>query len=193
MKKLVIALFIIGIGGVCSVKAQRHYSGVRAIDMSYGLNIFGRDNTHLNVSISRYRNRTTYWKGGLNFLEKSFTYKLLISGTETDKNAVYNIECSTGRAFYGDVNYFKTLATNRISLWLNGSVGTFLGVEVYRNPNEQVRFVMGPKVSLEGEFFITSRIAILGQMEQQWSPFSKLKKWNTYLFHTLLHYSIQLS
>ena len=81
MKKLVIALFIIGIGGVCSVKAQRHYSGVRAIDMSYGLNIFGRDNTHLNVSISRYRNRTTYWKGGLNFLEKSFTYKLLISET----------------------------------------------------------------------------------------------------------------
>jgi hypothetical protein len=150
-------------------KAQQHYSGVSSIEFDYGLNIFGRNNTYLNFSISKYKNRTTYWKGGLNFIETSYVYS-------TGSPPEY---FKTGRSYFGDVNYFITLATNRTSLYVNGGIGAFIGAETYINPESQAQFLLGPKIDVETELFVSSRIAIIGRLAQYWNPFSDLKNWST--------------
>ncbi len=49
--------------------AQRHYAGVSALELNYGQNIFGSNNHNASLSFSKYRNRTTFWKIGLNYLK----------------------------------------------------------------------------------------------------------------------------
>ena len=146
--------------------AQWHYEGVSAIEGGYGLNIFGTDNTHLSLSLSKYRNRTSYWKGGLNFFEKSFLGMWF---------------CSTGRTYYADGNYFKTFWTNRSFFWFNGGIGLFAGAEVYKSDTggNAYQFIFGPKITAEVEYFIRKRIALTASLQQQWSPLSDLRRWNT--------------
>ena len=55
-----------------SIYAQRHYSGVSALEINYGTNIFGSSGNNLNISYSKYKNRTTYWKVGINYFDKSY-------------------------------------------------------------------------------------------------------------------------
>ena len=55
--------------------AQRHHAGVSALELNYGHNIFGSNNHNASLSFSKYRNRTTFWKIGLNYFEKSFDYR----------------------------------------------------------------------------------------------------------------------
>lgn len=72
MRLLKLTLLLVLCACTHSVYAQRHYVGISALEVNYGLNIFGRNNTNLNLSVSKYRSRTTYWKIGLNYFEKSY-------------------------------------------------------------------------------------------------------------------------
>ena len=74
MRLLKLTLLLVLCACTHSVYAQRHYVGISALEVNYGLNIFGRNNTNLNLSVSKYRSRTTYWKIGLNYFEKSYNY-----------------------------------------------------------------------------------------------------------------------
>jgi hypothetical protein len=153
------------------IKAQRHYGGVAAVEWNYGLNTFGRHNTYLNFSISKYKSRTAYWKGGISFLETSYVYNV-----QND----YSIFCKTGRSYFADANYFITLATNRTSLYVNGGVGAYIGAETYVNPESMSQFICGPKLAVDTELFVVQRVALIGGLNQYWNPFSDLKqKWRT--------------
>lgn len=166
--------------GLCvqthSLYAQRHYEGISALEANYGLNIFGRSNTNLNISVSKYRNRTTMWKLGLNYLEKSYDYSYEDNSQEVPREISFS---STAKDYYLDGVYLKTVATNLSSLYLNLGLGAFIGVEAYKKQDDKYNFLFGPKAELELEYFISGRIALLGRVKQYWSPFSYASKWNT--------------
>lgn len=159
-----------------SIYAQRHYVGISGIEASYGLNIFGRSNTNWNLSFSKYRSRTTYWKIGLNYLEKSYDYSYEDNSQGTPQVISFG---KTAKDYYIDAAYYKTVATNLSSLYLNLGIGTFTGVEAYRKQVDKYGFLFGFKVEPELEYFVAQRVAILGRIKQYWSPFSYASKWNT--------------
>ena len=165
---------------ISSAKAQRHYAGVSALEANYGLNIFGEPNTHLNFAYSKYKNRTTYWKGGFNYLENTYKYNIPLNQDISETGEIEYLRIhTTAKSYYGDVIYFKTLATNLTWLYFNGGIGAFLGVETYKSPEREHQFLLGPKIDVELECFVTSRVAIMGRLTQYWNPFSDVTKWNT--------------
>lgn len=174
-----IYLFLILYIVVCSqsASAQRHYSGISGIEGTAGVNLFGDSRVYSSFSVSKYRSRTTYWKIGLNYLEKSF--KEIPLQSESVDDSRLNM---TARDFYLDAAYFKTVSTNLSSLYFSLGIGAFSGVEYYKENQEyEYDFLLGPKVEAELELFVSSRVALLGRVTQDWSPFSDIRKWNTIL------------
>lgn len=179
MEKLrFMGLVLILVLGIKSVEAQQHYKGVNALEFGVGRNIFGNQDGHLNLSISKYKSRTVYLKGGLNYLENSFSYIKTMPGTDLAPGEETEI-CSTSKNYYADVVYFKSLFSNRSFIYLNGGIGAFMGVETYRKESRETQFLIGPKVDLETELFFTSRIALIGRLSQYWNPLSDIEHWNT--------------
>lgn len=176
MRLLKLTLLLVLCACTHSIYAQRHYAGISALEVNYGLNIFGRNNTNLDLSVSKYRNRTTYWKIGLNYLEKSYDYSYQDYST-ADSTMVYF--GSTAKDYYIDAAYFKTVATNLSSLYFSLGIGAFTGVEAYKKQDDKYDFLLGLKVESELEYFVSPRVAILGRVKQYWSPFSYASKWNT--------------
>ena len=150
MRLLKLTLLLVLCACTHSVYAQRHYVGISALEVNYGLNIFGRNNTNLNLSVSKYRSRTTI---------VSFS--------------------STAKDYYIDAAYFKTVATNLSSLYFSLGLGLFTGVEAYKKQDDKYDFLLGLKIEPELEYFVSPRVAILGRVKQYWSPFSYASKWNT--------------
>lgn len=159
-----------------SIYAQRHYTGVSALEANYGLNIFGDNGNNLSLAVSKYRNRTTYWKIGLNYFEKSFDYS--VSAESEEQPEVISIN-RKARDYYIDGAYYKTVATNLSSLYFNLGLGAFTGVEAYKEEKDKYDYMLGLKIEAELEYFISGRMAILGRVKQYWSPFSDISKWNT--------------
>lgn len=164
MRLLKLTLLLVLCACTHSVYAQRHYVGISALEVNYGLNIFGRNNTNLNLSVSKYRSRTTYWKIGLNYFPVSCS---IVSFSSTAKD------------YYIDAAYFKTVATNLSSLYFSLGLGLFTGVEAYKRQDNKYDFLLGLKIEPELEYFVSPRVAILGRVKQYWSPFSYASKWNT--------------
>lgn len=94
MRLLKLTLLLVLCACTHSIYAQRHYAGISALEVNYGLNIFGRNNTNLNLSVSKYRNRTTYWKIGLNYFEKSYDYSYENNSTEVPTIETYSTSCT---------------------------------------------------------------------------------------------------
>lgn len=157
--------------------AQRHYAGVSALELNYGQNIFGSNNHNGSLSFSKYRNRTTYWKVGLNYFEKSFDYGYEDLSLETSE---FKTISRLARDYYLDASYFKTVATNMSSLYLNLGLGLFTGVEAYKELEDkyEYEYLVGPKIEAELEYFVSSRCGFIGRVTQYWNPFSK-SAWNT--------------
>lgn len=176
MRVLILTLLLVTCACIHSLFAQRHYTNVSALELNYGLNIFGRSNTNLNISISKYRNRTTMWKFGLNYFEKSYEYSYKDVSHEESVNRSFN---STAKDYYIDAVYEKTIATNLSSLYFNLGIGIYTGVEAYKEEKDRYDFLLGPKIEAEMEYFISARVALLGRVKQYWSPFSNISKWNT--------------
>lgn len=172
MRKL--ALFLVLFACV-HTHAQRHYSGVSAIEGSYGMNIFGKNDHNASISFSKYRNRTTYWKVGLNYFEKSFTYNY---EDPSEEPALWHSENRLARDYYVDVAYYKTVATNLSSLYFNLGLGLFTGVEAYKEVENEYEFLVGPKIEAELEYFVSRRFGFVARVKQYWNPFSK-SDWNT--------------
>lgn len=156
--------------------AQRHYANISGIELNYGQNIFGNNHTNLNLSISKYKSRTVYWKIGLNYFEKPFDYTYEEIYLDTPDTVSVN---RTARNYYLDGAYFKTVATNLSSLYFSLGIGAFAGVEGYKKNKEQYDFIFGPKIEAEAEYFISGKIAVLGRVGQYWSPLSDISEWNT--------------
>lgn len=175
MKTLKLALIAILCVCAHSISAQRHYAGITALEANYGQNMFGRSNTHLNLSVSKYRNRTTYWKIGLNYFEKSFSFDMEDSSQEGSSISVGR----TAKDYYVDGIYYKTLATNLSTLYFGMGLGIFTGVEAYKEEDDEYDYILGPKLEAELEYFFLPRMALLGRLTQYWSPFSDISKWNT--------------
>lgn len=176
MRLLKLTLLLVLCACTHSIYAQRHYAGISALEVNYGLNIFGRNNTNLNLSVSKYRNRTTYWKIGLNYFEKSYDYSYESNSREVPTIVSFN---STAKDYYIDAAYFKTVATNLSSLYFSLGLGLFTGVEAYKKQDDKYDFLLGLKIEPELEYFVSSRVAILGRVKQYWSPFSYASKRNT--------------
>ena len=155
--------------------AQRHYAGVSALELNYGQNIFGSNNHNASLSFSKYRNRTTFWKIGLNYFEKSFDYRYEDLSLEVPEVRTVG---RIARDYYVDAVYYKTVATNLSSLYLNLGFGLFTGVEAYKEEKNEYEYLVGPKIEAELEYFVASRVAFVGRVKQYWSPFSK-SPWNT--------------
>lgn len=157
--------------------AQRHYAGVSALELNYGQNIFGSNDHNASLSFSKYRNRTTYWKIGLNYFEKSFDHGYEDLSLEVPE---FKTIGRLARDYYIDASFFKTVATNMSSLYFNLGVGLFTGVESYKELEEkyEYEYLVGPKIDAELELFVSSRFAFLGRVMQYWNPFSK-GAWNT--------------
>lgn len=172
MRILKLTLLLVLCACTHSIYAQRHYAGVSALEFNYGQNIFGDNGNSMNLSISKYRTRTTYWKIGLNYLEKKFDYSIPdVSSEQVSKRKA--------RDYYINGTYYKTVATNLSSLYFNLGLGVFTGVESYKEDKDKYDYILGPKLEAELEYFISGRIAILGRVKQYWSPFSDISKWNT--------------
>lgn len=171
-----LALLIILLGLMPNLYAQRHYVNISGIEFNYGQNIFGHNNTNLNLSISKYKSRTTYWKIGLNYFEKPFDYTYKETYIDTPETIS---TCRTARNYYLDGSYFKTVATNLSSLYFSLGIGIFAGVEGYKENKEHYNFIFGPKIEAEAEYFIFGKVAILGRIGQYWSPVSDINEWNT--------------
>lgn len=159
-----------------SIYAQRHYSGVSALEINYGTNIFGSSGNNLNISYSKYKNRTTYWKVGINYFDKSFIYDY--EDLSLDAPILTSIN-KKSRNYYLDVLYAKTVATNLSSIYFNMGLGAFTGVEVYKKYDSEHNFLLGLKLEAELEYFLSGRVALLGRVKQYWSPFADISKWNT--------------
>lgn len=155
---------------------QRHYANISGIEFGYGQNIFGNNNTNLNLSISKYKSRTTYWKIGLNYFEKPFDFSYEEIYLDTPDTVSVN---RTAKDYYIDAAYFKTVATNLSSLYFSLGIGAFAGVEGYKENKDQYDFIFGSKIEAEVEYFISGKIAVLGRVGQYWSPLSEINKWNT--------------
>lgn len=91
--KIVILILLLFTGGSV-IKAQRHYKRISALEGSYGTNIFGKADNMANISFSKYIDRTSYWKAGLNYFEKSFDYSV---NTEATQPYAGNAEPAKGR------------------------------------------------------------------------------------------------
>lgn len=155
---------------------QRHYSGVSALEANYGLNIFGKSGNDFNLSYSKYKNRTTLWKVGLNYFDRSFEYQYEDLSLDAPVLTVFNRKA---QSYYIDALYAKTVATNMSSLYFNVGLGVFSGVETYQTGENEYNFLIGPKVEAELEYFVSGRVALLARLKQYWNPFSDLGKWNT--------------
>lgn len=155
--------------------AQRHYAGVSALELNYGLNIFGKSDNNLNFSYSKYKNRTSYWRVGLNYFEKSFKYSYEDSYWGDPETITLDRKA---KDYFLDALYAKTVATNMTSLFLNLGLGAFTGVESYKEIDTEYDFLLGAKLEAELEYFVSGRLAVLGRVTQYWSPFS-ISKWNT--------------
>lgn len=173
IKKLV--LICISCLYIQGMYAQRHYSGVRGVECNYGLNTFGRNNTLLNLSVSKYKNRTTILEMGLSYFEKSYVFQCP-SLVDQQSTTV----CSTAKDFYLDATYSKTVASNLSFFYLNLGIGAFIGVEKYAEADgNKYDFLLGPQIKAETEIFVLPRVALLVGITQYWSPFSGISKWNT--------------
>lgn len=159
-----------------SLYAQRHYSGVSALEVNYGLNFFGGSGNNFNLSYSKYKNRTTYWKIGLNYFDLSYDYQYEDLSFGAPILTVFN---KKSRSYYLDALYAKTVATNLSSLYFNVGLGTFTGVENYEEQENEYNFLLGLKIEAELECFVSSRVALLCRVKQYWNPFSDIRKWNT--------------
>lgn len=166
----IIAVMLLGIG---DTYAQQHYKGISALEVNYGTNIFGDADNYINVSYSRYINRKSYWKIGVNYFEKTYDYSVTLpeSGTSLTRE-------EGGKDLYMDGSYHYTLASNLKSIYWGLSVGAFTGVEHTRHIDKEYQFIIGPKIGLEMEIFILHRIALLASVQQYWNPFS-FHEWNT--------------
>lgn len=175
IKKLTVIMLL----GACmqGIYAQRHYSGVSALELNYGQNIFGSNNHNVSLSFSKYRSRTTFWKIGLNYFEKSFDYGYEDLSLEVPE---YRSVRRLAHDYYIDASYFKTVATNLSSVYLNLGLGLFTGVEAYKELDSkfEYEYLVGPKLEVELEYFVSGRVAFLGRVKQYWNPFSK-GEWNT--------------
>lgn len=168
---------------VQSLSAQRHYAGVSALEMNYGLNVFGHCRNNANLSFSKYKNPCTYWKVGLNYFEKSFDFESEVPSIdmleETAKEVTHiTVFNKIARDYYIDAVYAKTVASNLNSLFFNLGIGAFTGVEVYKEEKNRYEFLVGPKIEGELEYFVSRRFGFLGRVTQYWNPFSK-DVWNT--------------
>lgn len=68
MRILKLTLLVVLCACTHSLYAQRHYAGVSALEFNYGMNMFGDCDNNLSLSVSKYKNRTTYWNVFLNSL-----------------------------------------------------------------------------------------------------------------------------
>lgn len=176
MKKITLTLFLVLCTSVHALYAQRHYAGVEALEMNYGLNIFGRSDNNLNFSYSKFKNRTTYWKVGLNYFEKSFNYNY--EDVSLGDPEMITLD-RKAKDYFLDAVYAKTVATNMTSVFFNLGLGAFTGVEAYKEESTEYDFLLGAKIEAELEYFISGRVALLGRVTQYWSPFSDISQWNT--------------
>lgn len=176
MRILKLTLLVVLCACTHSLYAQRHYAGVSALEFNYGMNMFGDCDNNLSLSVSKYKNRTTYWKIGLNYFEKSFDYKMENGSQEQSEIVSVN---RTARNYYLDGVYYKTVASNLSSLYFNLGLGVFTGVESYKEDKDKYDYMLGPKLEAELEFFISGRMTLLGRVKQYWSPFSDINEWNT--------------
>jgi hypothetical protein len=184
-KRIYLTVFIVVLLPL-NILSQRHYKGINGIEANYGLNIFEDNGTFLNVSASKYVNRTTYWKIGLNYFEKHKVYNILSDMDFLSEilpgNTVFPKTC---KSYFIDGMYYKTVATNLTSLYFSVGLGAFIGTESYYKTDtvslsdEHYRFLVGPKATAEFELFLSSRIALLGGLSQYWMPTSKVNTWNT--------------
>lgn len=176
MKKVILMLLLVLCTSIHALYGQRHYAGVSALEFNYGLNIFGKSDNNLNFYYSKYKNRTTYWKVGLNYFEKSFKYNYEDASSGDIETITLNRKATD---VFLDAVYAKTVATNMTSLYFNMGLGAFTGVESYKESNTEYDFLLGAKLEAELEYFISGRVALLGRLTQYWSPFSDINKWNT--------------
>lgn len=179
MKIVILILLLITGAGV--TMAQRHYKRISALEGSYGTNIFGKADNTANISFSKYINRTSYWKAGLNYFEKSFNYSV---NTDTSQPTGIipviedqNLE-ETARNWFVNGSYNRTIASNLKSIYWNIGIGCFLGTEYTKHPSEEYQFIIGPEIGTEIELFILPKLAFTVGLKEMWSPLS-IKKWNT--------------
>lgn len=178
--KLVIILLLVLTGGN-TIRAQRHYKRITALEATYGTNIFGKADNFANMAFSKYINRESYWKVGLNYFEKSFDYKekpidtqllgimpIVESGSSED----------LARDWFISGSYNHTIASNLKSIYWNIGIGCFLGTEYKKHPEEEYKFIVGPEIGTEIELFILPKLALTVGIKEMWSPLS-VKEWNT--------------
>lgn len=160
--RVILPILILAAAG--QAHAQRHYTGIEGIEVNGGSSIFHGTAPCFSVEYSKYRSRRSFWKVGMNYLEKKYDRE------EESQNAD-NI--------YLDASYNRTVATNRTSLFLNIGLGALAGTEIYKQEKKQYDFIAGGKLEAEVELFVASRTAVVGHISQLWSPLSDIRKWDT--------------
>ena len=178
--KIVILILLLFTGGSV-IKAQRHYKRISALEGSYGTNIFGKADNMANISFSKYIDRTSYWKAGLNYFEKSFDYSVNTEATQPlgIMPVMQNQQREeTARNWFVNGSYNRTIASNLKSIYWNIGIGCFLGTEYTRHPSKEYLFIIGPEIGTEIELFILPKLAFTVGIKEMWSPLS-VKNWNT--------------
>ena len=103
-------------------------------------------------------------------LDKSIVYALIAS-EEAFKD-------SKAKDWYLDGSYNYTIASNLKSIFWNIGIGAFIGTEYIKHPQKEYKFIIGPEIGTEVEFFVVPQVAILASMKEVWNPLS-IHKWNT--------------
>ena len=177
----IVILILLLFAGDSMVKAQRHYKRISALEGSYGTNIFEKADKAANISFSKYIDRTSYWKAGLNYFENSFEYSVNTDASQSlgKMTAMQSREREeTARNWFINGSYNRTIVSNLKSIYWNIGIGCFLGTEYTKHPSEEYQFIVGPEIGTEVEFFILPKLAIIVGIKEMWSPLS-IKEWNT--------------
>lgn len=180
--KFILMIILLALVAKEGTMAQTHYRRIPAIELDYGTNVFGKANNFVALSISKYISRKSYWKVGVNYFEKTFQYDIPISGEEISSTSPVTIEeafkDSKAKDWYLDGSYNYTIASNLKSIFWNIGIGAFIGTEYIKHPQKEYKFIIGPEIGTEVEFFVVPQVAILASMKEVWNPLS-IHKWNT--------------
>lgn len=162
--------------------AQRHIPGTMGLEIDAGfldrfkLKKEDKAGYFASIALSKFTPAGNYWKYG-------YTQTLRYYRPVPELKLV-NVQQYTGDlAYYGDI-----LSNRGSDIYVNLGAGASIGYERINNGVNSVapgvvltqdsRFIYGPFIGLDTEFYLSDKFVLLARAAQRWYPKSDVSQWN---------------